>query len=138
MRTGFVILSTDEAPLLEVALAAACADGFDSGLVIDNASSDDTAAVAGRWDVPVLRLDRRGGSVWRRTSSGPTARRRCGGRALSRTARWRAKCSTRTCPAGGATPTSRGAPSFSAGGRATPPTPSCTTSAATALPHGPR
>ena len=45
-RTGFVILSSDEASLLDTALTFADAQGFDTGLVIDNASSDRTAAIA--------------------------------------------------------------------------------------------
>jgi GT2 family glycosyltransferase len=59
MRTGFVILSTDEAPLLEHALALAVAEGFDEALVIDNASQDATAEVAGRFGVQRLALERR-------------------------------------------------------------------------------
>jgi GT2 family glycosyltransferase len=52
MRAGFVMLSTDEAPLLKHSLAAAMADGFDEGLVIDNASTDATAELARRCGVP--------------------------------------------------------------------------------------
>jgi GT2 family glycosyltransferase len=59
MRSAFVILSTDEAPMLEHSLAAAAADGFDEGLVIDNASSDATAQVAERHGVERLALERR-------------------------------------------------------------------------------
>jgi GT2 family glycosyltransferase len=59
MRAAFVILSSDEAGLLEHSLAAAVADGFAAGLVIDNASSDATAAVAERFGVPVLALAQR-------------------------------------------------------------------------------
>jgi GT2 family glycosyltransferase len=51
MRAGFVMLSSDEAPLLEHSLAAALADGFDDALVIDNASTDATAEIARRHDV---------------------------------------------------------------------------------------
>jgi GT2 family glycosyltransferase len=51
MRAGFVMLSTDEAPLLEHSLAAAMEDGFDEGLVIDNASIDATAELARRHGV---------------------------------------------------------------------------------------
>jgi GT2 family glycosyltransferase len=58
-RRGFVILSSDEAALLEHSLAAAVSEGFDDGLVIDNASVDATAAVAARFQLPVLTLDRR-------------------------------------------------------------------------------
>ncbi len=53
MRSAFVILSSDEAALLEVSLAAAVGEGFDEGLVVDNASSDATAAVAERYGVPL-------------------------------------------------------------------------------------
>jgi GT2 family glycosyltransferase len=59
MKAGFVVLSSDEAPLLEHALSAAVAEGFDDGLVIDNASADATVAVARRHDVPVLSLPER-------------------------------------------------------------------------------
>lgn len=59
MRSAFVILSTDEAPMLEQSLAAAAADGFDEGLVIDNASTDATAEVAARHGVERLGLERR-------------------------------------------------------------------------------
>ncbi len=59
MRTGFVILSCDEAPLLATSLTAAVAEGFDEGLVIDNASSDATAELAAQHAVPVHRLPRR-------------------------------------------------------------------------------
>lgn len=41
-----MILSCDEEPLLEHSLAGAVAEGFDDGLVIDNASRDGTAAMA--------------------------------------------------------------------------------------------
>lgn len=51
MRAGFVMLSSDESPLLEHSLAAAVADGFDDALVIDNASTDATAEIARRHDV---------------------------------------------------------------------------------------
>jgi GT2 family glycosyltransferase len=54
-----VILSSDEAPLLEHALPLALAEGFDAGLVIDNAGRDATGAVAERHGVPRLSLDRR-------------------------------------------------------------------------------
>ncbi len=59
MRAGFVMLSSDEAPLLEHSLAAALADGFDEALVIDNASTDATAEVARRHGVERLELGRR-------------------------------------------------------------------------------
>ena len=52
MRAGFVMLSSDEAPLLEHSLAAAVAEGFDDGLVIDNASTDATPEIARRYGVP--------------------------------------------------------------------------------------
>ncbi len=56
MRAGFVMLSSDEAPLLEHSLAAAMADGFDEGLVIDNASTDTTAELARLCGVPSVTL----------------------------------------------------------------------------------
>jgi GT2 family glycosyltransferase len=59
MRTAFVILSSDEAPLLERSLAAAVADGFDDALVVDNGSRDATAELARRHGVRCLRLHRR-------------------------------------------------------------------------------
>ncbi|WP_249011748.1 glycosyltransferase [Conexibacter sp. DBS9H8] len=59
MRSGFVILSSDEADALEVALAAALAEGFDRRLVVDNASRDQTAAVADRHGCERLALPRR-------------------------------------------------------------------------------
>jgi GT2 family glycosyltransferase len=59
MRTGFVILSSDEALLLEHSLAAAVAEGFDDGLVIDNASTDATAELAHRHGVERLALAHR-------------------------------------------------------------------------------
>lgn len=59
MRIAFVILSSDEAPLLEHSLAAALAEPFDTGLVIDNASRDETAAVADRFGVERLQLPAR-------------------------------------------------------------------------------
>ncbi len=59
MRSGFVIVSCDEAPRLEAALAAAMAEPFDSGLVIDNASADRSAELARRHGLPCLRLERR-------------------------------------------------------------------------------
>ncbi len=59
MHTSFVIVCSDEAPLLEHSLRAAVAEGFDDGLVIDNASTDATAEVAARHGTPRLGLDRR-------------------------------------------------------------------------------
>jgi GT2 family glycosyltransferase len=59
MRSAFLILSTDEATLLEHSLTAALADGFDDGLVIDNASSDATPEVAERHGVRRIALPRR-------------------------------------------------------------------------------
>lgn len=59
MRTSFLIVCSDEAPLLEHSLRAAVAEGFDSGLVIDNASTDATAEVAADHGTPRLGLDRR-------------------------------------------------------------------------------
>jgi GT2 family glycosyltransferase len=59
LRIVFLILSSDEAPLLEYSLAAAIGEQFDDGLVIDNASSDATGALATRHGVRSLRLERR-------------------------------------------------------------------------------
>src|SRR5437588_5310002 len=59
MRAGFVMLSSDEPPLLEHSLAAAMAAGFDDGMVIDNGSTDGTAEIARRHDVALLTLERR-------------------------------------------------------------------------------
>jgi GT2 family glycosyltransferase len=59
VKTGFVILCSDEAPLLAHSLPAAVAEGFDTGLVIDNASRDDTHPVAERHGVRRLRLEHR-------------------------------------------------------------------------------
>ncbi len=59
MRTGFVILSSDEAPLLEHSLPAALGEGFDEALLIDNGCSDATQALAQRLGVPRLALPRR-------------------------------------------------------------------------------
>jgi GT2 family glycosyltransferase len=59
VKTGFVIVSTDEARLLEPALAAALDDGFDEALVVDNASTDETAEIARRREVELVALERR-------------------------------------------------------------------------------
>jgi GT2 family glycosyltransferase len=59
VRSGFVILCSDEAPLLAYSLPAALAEGFDQALVIDNASSDGTAELARRHGVERLSLERR-------------------------------------------------------------------------------
>jgi GT2 family glycosyltransferase len=59
VRAGFLILCSDEAPLLEHALSAALAEGFEEALVLDNASSDTTAQIAQRHGVERLLLDRR-------------------------------------------------------------------------------
>ena len=59
MKVGFVILSSDEAPMLEHSLPAALADGFDEALVIDNASTDATAEIARRHGVERVSLERR-------------------------------------------------------------------------------
>lgn len=59
VTAGFLILSSDEARLLEHSLAAAAADGFDDGLVIDNGSRDETAAVARGHGIRCLSLPRR-------------------------------------------------------------------------------
>jgi GT2 family glycosyltransferase len=53
------MLCTDEASLLEHALPAALAEQFDEALVIDNASTDGTAALVRRHDVELLALERR-------------------------------------------------------------------------------
>ncbi len=57
--SAFVILSSDEAERLDAALTATAGQGFDGGLVIDNASSDRTAEVAAAYSLPVLRLTHR-------------------------------------------------------------------------------
>ena len=64
MRSAFLILSSSEANLLEHSLTAALADGFDDGLVVDNASSDgtpeylrDVAARPGPARVEIIRND---------------------------------------------------------------------------------
>src|SRR5437867_2611116 len=57
MRTAFVLLSTDEALLLEHALPAALAENPDEALVVDNGSGDATAEVAQRHGVRCLRLE---------------------------------------------------------------------------------
>lgn len=59
MRAAFLLLSSSEAPLLEHSLTAALADGFDDGLVVDNASTDATVAVAERHGVRRITLPRR-------------------------------------------------------------------------------
>lgn len=59
MRAGFLMLSSDEGALLERSLSAAIAEGFDEGLVIDNASTDTTAEIARRLDVPRVTLSAR-------------------------------------------------------------------------------
>ena len=56
MRCAFVIVSSDEGPLLEASLPAALGEGFDAGLVLDNASTDATAAIAEGHGVPRLHL----------------------------------------------------------------------------------
>jgi len=59
VRAGFLILSSDEAALLEHSLPAALDDGFDEALVVDNASRDATAEVARRHGVRRLGLPHR-------------------------------------------------------------------------------
>lgn len=51
-----MILSSDEAPLLEHSLAAAVGEGFDDGVVVDNGSRDATAELAKRHGVRRLSL----------------------------------------------------------------------------------
>jgi GT2 family glycosyltransferase len=57
--TSLTILSTDEAPMLEAALAAAVAEGPDEVVVVDNACTDATPELARRAGARVLRLERR-------------------------------------------------------------------------------
>jgi GT2 family glycosyltransferase len=59
MRASFLFLSTDEAGLLGVALPAAAEEEPDEIVVVDNASSDDTARVAGESGARVVRLEER-------------------------------------------------------------------------------
>jgi len=59
MRVSFLVLSSDEAPLLEHSLEAAMAESPDELLVVDNASRDATAEVARRHGAQVLRLPER-------------------------------------------------------------------------------
>ena len=59
MNSAFLILSSNEASLLEHSLDAAIADGFDDGVVVDNASTDATAEVAKRHDVRRIALTQR-------------------------------------------------------------------------------
>jgi GT2 family glycosyltransferase len=59
LTCGFLILSSDEAPMLDRALSATAGQGFDVGLVIDNASADGTAAVAATYGLEVLGLEQR-------------------------------------------------------------------------------
>lgn len=56
MTAAFLILSADEGHLLAHSLPAALAEPFDGGLVIDNASTDDTASIAAANGVPALTL----------------------------------------------------------------------------------
>jgi GT2 family glycosyltransferase len=46
VKSAFLILSSNEGALLEHSLTAALAEGFDDGLVVDNASTDATPEVA--------------------------------------------------------------------------------------------
>jgi GT2 family glycosyltransferase len=57
--TSLTILSTDEAPMLEAALAAAVAQEPDEVVVVDNASADATPELARRAGARLLRLERR-------------------------------------------------------------------------------
>jgi GT2 family glycosyltransferase len=79
MRTSFLFLSTDEAGLLRAALAAAAAEGPDEIVVVDNASSDDTARAAGESGARVVRLDERA-SYCRAMNAGIAA---CSGEAVA-------------------------------------------------------
>jgi GT2 family glycosyltransferase len=56
--TSLTILSTDEAPMLEAALAAALAQEPDEVVVVDNASTDATPELARRAGARLLRLER--------------------------------------------------------------------------------
>ncbi|HEY8866745.1 MAG TPA: glycosyltransferase family A protein, partial [Solirubrobacteraceae bacterium] len=59
MRTTILLLSVDEAHLLEHSLPAACAQPGAEVVVIDNGCGDETAALASRHGARVLTLDRR-------------------------------------------------------------------------------
>jgi GT2 family glycosyltransferase len=59
VKTSFMLLSTDEGPLLHATLPLAVAAGPDELVVLDNASSDDTARLAERHGARVVRLERR-------------------------------------------------------------------------------
>ena len=59
MKVGFIFISTDEAELLDAALAAAVAEAPDDVVVADNGCTDDTRAVAERHGARVLRLEER-------------------------------------------------------------------------------
>jgi GT2 family glycosyltransferase len=59
MRTSFLLVGTDEAPLLHAALPTAAADEPDELVVLDNASSDDTAGLAAQHGARTVRLERR-------------------------------------------------------------------------------
>jgi GT2 family glycosyltransferase len=59
LTTSLTVLSTDEAPLLEAALAAAVAEEPDEIVVVDNASTDATPDLARRAGARLLRLEPR-------------------------------------------------------------------------------
>jgi GT2 family glycosyltransferase len=59
MRVSFFVLATDEAPLLDASLPHALAEAPDEIYVVDNGSTDDTAAVAARHGVRVISLSPR-------------------------------------------------------------------------------
>jgi GT2 family glycosyltransferase len=58
MRVSFLILSMNEAPLLRASLPAAAAEAPDELVLVDNASSDETAELGREHGAKVVRLDR--------------------------------------------------------------------------------
>src|SRR3954468_22279083 len=59
MRCSFLLLSTDEADLLETAMPAAAAEEPDELVVLDNACSDATGRLAAAAGARVVRLEER-------------------------------------------------------------------------------